>query len=118
MTGPGTDDQAAIAGVIVWTSADRFEAMEAFYRDTLGLRARSVRPGFVNFDFDGVRLTISVHDRVVGPARDPLRIMINLRTSDMLRSPEPESWGGIVATFEDPDGNVLQYMQLPEYIPS
>jgi predicted enzyme related to lactoylglutathione lyase len=106
--------------------------MRAFYRDVIGLRPRSDRPGFVNFDFDGVRLTFSVHSDVVGPARDPLRIMLNLRTSDidravarlrragvrMIRPPEPESWGGAIATFEDPDGNVLQYMQLSEYMPS
>lgn len=106
--------------------------MRSFYRDVIGLRPRSDRPGFVNFDFDGVRLTISVHSDVVGPARDPLRLMLNFRTPDihaaidrirgagvrLLRPPEAEPWGGVIATFEDPDGNVLQYMQLPEYMPS
>jgi predicted enzyme related to lactoylglutathione lyase len=29
------------------------------------------------------------------------------------RAPEREAWGGWVATFADPDGNVLQLMQLP-----
>ena len=29
------------------------------------------------------------------------------------RAPEREEWGGWVATFADPDGNVLQLMQLP-----
>ena len=29
------------------------------------------------------------------------------------RPPEREDWGGQVATFADPDGNVLQLMQLP-----
>ena len=29
------------------------------------------------------------------------------------RDPEREDWGGQVATFADPDGNVLQLMQLP-----
>ena len=86
----------------------------------------------MNFEFGDVRLTVSVHREIIGPARDPLRIMVNLRIPDigraadrlrragvrMLRPPEPEPWGGVVATFEDPDGNVLQYMQLPEYTPS
>ena len=52
-------------------------------------------------------------------------MMINLDVSDIdmvyrslsdkgvtfLRPPEKEHWGGHVATFEDPDGNVLQLLQ-------
>jgi uncharacterized glyoxalase superfamily protein PhnB len=29
-----------------------------------------------------------------------------------VRSPEQEHWGGYVATLEDPDGNLLQLLQL------
>ena len=29
------------------------------------------------------------------------------------REPAREDWGGWVATFADPDGNILQLMQLP-----
>ena len=29
-----------------------------------------------------------------------------------LREPEKETWGGWVATFNDPDGNILQLLQL------
>jgi predicted enzyme related to lactoylglutathione lyase len=29
------------------------------------------------------------------------------------RAPEREEWGGWVATFSDPDENILQLMQLP-----
>jgi catechol 2,3-dioxygenase-like lactoylglutathione lyase family enzyme len=28
-------------------------------------------------------------------------------------APEPQAWGGILATFKDPDGNELQIVQLP-----
>jgi predicted enzyme related to lactoylglutathione lyase len=31
-----------------------------------------------------------------------------------LRSPGPEEWGGLVATYADPDGNTIQLMQLPD----
>ena len=34
------------------------------------------------------------------------------RGVDFLRPPEREHWGGWVATFRDPDGNVLQLLQL------
>lgn len=117
---------AGLAGVLIWTEAPRFEAMAHFYRDALGLAPRSSRSDFINFDWSGVRLSISVHDGVHGGARDPLRIMINLLVDDIeatharlvhagvafSRPPEREDWGGWVASFADPDGNTLQLMQL------
>jgi predicted enzyme related to lactoylglutathione lyase len=119
-----SEQRAGLAGVLISTPEDRFEAMKAFYTGTLGLVPRSVRPGFVNFELAGGRLTIASHDRVVGVSRDPLRVMVNLAVSDLtewhrrltmagvscLRDPSPEPWGGQVATYSDPDGNTLQLM--------
>ena len=116
-----------LAGVLVWTEAERFPAMACFYRDTLGLTPRSAKGDFINFDWAGVRLSVGVHDRVHGASRDPLRVMIHLTVADVhavhtrlahagvvfTRPPEREDWGGWVATFADPDGNTLQLMQLP-----
>ena len=116
-----------IAGVLIWTEATRFPAMARFYRDTLGLAPRSAKDDFINFDWGGQRLSVSVHDRVRGSAADPLRIMLNLVVDDIqavharltaagvtfTRPPEREDWGGQVATFLDPDGNLLQLFQLP-----
>jgi catechol 2,3-dioxygenase-like lactoylglutathione lyase family enzyme len=118
---------SGLAGVLVWTEATRFAAMRRFYVETLGLRPRSDRDGFVNFAWGDQRLTVSVHAGVSGAARDPLRLMLNLRVDDIAavhrrlrdagvafaRPPEREPWGGVVATFADPDGNTLQLMQLP-----
>ena len=116
-----------LAGVLIWTEAERFPAMARFYRDTLGLTPRSAKADFINFDWSGVRLSVGPHDGVRGPARDPHRLMINLTVTDIraaherlvhagvvfTRAPEREDWGGWVATFPDPDGNTLQLMQLP-----
>ncbi|HSE96611.1 MAG TPA: VOC family protein, partial [Methylomirabilota bacterium] len=116
-----------LAGVLIWTEAARFRTLARFYRDTLGLVPRTVKPDFVSFDWAGVRLSISIHDAVRGPSRDPLRVMVNLAVDDIetahrrlvaagvvfTRPPEREAWGGRVATFADPDGNTLQLMQLP-----
>jgi catechol 2,3-dioxygenase-like lactoylglutathione lyase family enzyme len=116
-----------LAGVLIWTGRERFEAMARFYRDRLGLTPRTSRPDFINFEWSGVRLSVSVHDRVSGASRDPLRIMVNLAVDDIhaaharltragvvfARPPEPEEWGGQVATFLDPDGNLVQLLQLP-----
>jgi predicted enzyme related to lactoylglutathione lyase len=116
-----------LAGVLIWTEASRFPALARFYRDTLGLRPRSDRADFVNFAWGDIRLSLGVHAEVRGPARDPRRVMVNLLVEDLdavharlvragvafSRPPEPEAWGGRVATFSDPDGNTLQLMQLP-----
>ena len=113
-----------LAGVLIWTSEWRFSAMRRFYVEALGLRSRSDRPNFVNFQIGAGRLTIGVHQEVDGISQDPLRIMINLAVKDIqaahsrlttfgvpcLRAPSPEPWGGIVATYSDPDGNTVQLM--------
>jgi uncharacterized glyoxalase superfamily protein PhnB len=118
---------SGLGGVLVYTSPGRFETMRAFYVDGLGLRPRSDRPEFVNFELGDQRLTVAVHSEIAGPNRDPLHVMVNLTTPDAasaytaavaagatpLRSPSPEPWGGSVATVEDPDGNVIQFLQLP-----
>ena len=116
-----------VAGVLIWTEASRFEAMARFYRDQLGLVARTSKSDFINFEWNGLRFSVSVHDRVRGASRDPYRIMVNLLVDDIdalharlaragvafTRPPQVEDWGGRVATFLDPDGNVLQLFQLP-----
>lgn len=118
-------DIAGTAGVIVWTDRSRHGAMASFYRDTLGMVPHSDRAGFINFEWGAFRLTIAVHDGVSGPTTDPGRVMINLEVADIdathtrlveagvtfIRPPEAESWGGRIATFSDPDGNVLQLLQ-------
>jgi predicted enzyme related to lactoylglutathione lyase len=117
----------ALAGVIVWTAADRWAAMDGFYVEVLGLTPRTRRDGFVNFELGAQRLTVTTHDAVAGAARDTSRVMVNLETDDIAaeharlvaagvpftRPPEREPWGGLVATFADPDGNTLQLFQLP-----
>jgi predicted enzyme related to lactoylglutathione lyase len=116
-----------IAGILVYTSKERFAAMRHFYVDVLGLAPRSDRPGFINFEFGEQRLTVAVHSDVRDANRDPLHLMVNLAVSDIdavyrsavvrgapsLRPPEKETWGGRIATLQDPDGNLIQLMQLP-----
>ena len=116
-----------LVGVIVWTSAVRFPDLRRFYIDVLGLSPRSDRPSMVNFDWPGFRLTLGVHDEVEGTNRQPARIMINFGADDLdathdllseagvrcLRPPSEEPWGGRVATYLDPDDNVLQLLELP-----
>jgi lactoylglutathione lyase len=116
-----------VAGVLIWTERGRFEEMVRFYRDVLGLPVRTLKDGFVNFAWGTFRISVSVHEEVEGRSRDPLRVMVNLSVPEIgaeyerlrgqgvvfSRPPEAEEWGGMVATFTDPDGNTLQLMQLP-----
>jgi len=114
-----------VAGVIIWT--DDLDRLFAFYRSTLELTPYSIRPHFIAFRWGDMRLSLGRHANVNGPARDPYRVMINLAVQDIqaiyavlcakgvefLKPPTQESWGGWVATFFDPDGNILQLMQQP-----
>lgn len=124
---PSSEQRFDLAGVLIWTSAERFDDMRAFYVEVLGLEPRSDRHEFVNFVLGASRLSIAVHDHVAGVSSEPDRIMLNLGTTDIqkdadrlaslgvsfVREPEQESWGGWVATFYDPDGNAIQLMQQP-----
>ena len=40
---------------------------------------------------------------------------VRLRKEDVgfIRPPEPEHWGGWIATSKGPDGNILQMLELP-----
>ena len=114
-----------VIGVIIWT--DDLDGMVEFYRETLGLTPHSVRPNFVAFKWGEMRLSIGTHDEVSGKTSEPYRIMVNLGVDDIQkvhgtllgrgvkfdRDPEQEHWGGWVATFRDPDGNILQLLEQP-----
>ena len=116
----------AVIGVTIWT--DDLERLVGFYRDTLQLKLRDHKPGWANFAWGEMRLNLGLHDRVKGKSLDPYRIMVSFRVPDIdaeyqrlmekdvefIRVPETEHWGGRVTTFLDPDGNVLQLLQVPE----
>ena len=113
-----------VIGVTFWT--DNLERMFDFYHDVLQLPLHSRHEAFIAFELGGIRFNIGCHSDVVGQSKDPFRFMPHLGVDDIqteakrladagvefIRQPEQETWGGWVATFKDPDGNVLQMMQL------
>ena len=113
-----------VVGVNIWTGD--LERLRRFYRDTLKLPLHSDHGDFVAFRFGDMRLNLGLHDGVKGQTREPYRIMVNLGVEDInaehlrlreegvefIRPPEREGWGGWVATFKDPDGNLLQLLEL------
>ena len=112
-----------IAGVNIWTN--NLTVMKEFYKDILELPLHSDHGDFIAFNLGSARLNIGLHDKVADDNNDPFRIMINLGVTDIffetdrlrknnvkfIRQPERESWGGWIATFCDPDGNILQLLQ-------
>ncbi len=113
------------AGILIHTTAERFPAMRDFYRRLFGEHQKTDRPLFVNFAWEGFRITVTTHSELSGPATEPPRLMINLAVDSiatalamvpdapLVRPRESEPWGGWVATIADPDGNYLQFMELP-----
>jgi predicted enzyme related to lactoylglutathione lyase len=118
---------AGLVGVAVFTRRSNFDVMRRFYVEALGLVPLSDRPGFVNFEWDGIRLTVAVHSELAAANPEPRHVMINLGTDDIerdvarlrrsgvpiVRPPEVEHWGGRVATVADPDGNYVQLLEFP-----
>ena len=114
-----------VVGITLWT-AD-LDEMFRFYHDVLRLPLHSRHDDFIAFELGEIRFNIGLHDGVHGPSADPYRIMPHLGVDDIhaearrlaeagvefIRPPEQEHWGGWIATLKDPDGNILQLLQLP-----
>ena len=114
-----------VVGVTLWT--DNLDRMFRFYHDTLRLPLHSRHDDFIAFELGEVRFNIGLHDQVHGDSQDPYRVMSHLGVDDIhqecrrlreegvefIRLPEQEHWGGWIATLKDPDGNILQLLQLP-----
>ena len=114
-----------LIGVTLWTA--ELERMFRFYHDTLRLPLHSRHEDFIAFQLGDIRFNLGLHNQVQGASHDPFRIMPHLGVDDIhqeyqrlldegvefIRPPEQEHWGGWIATFKDPDGNILQMLQLP-----
>jgi predicted enzyme related to lactoylglutathione lyase len=117
-------DIQGIVGILLYTHD--LERMRTFYRDVVGFEPLHDRPHQIIFRWEGnFRLTIVPHSDLREGNRDPLHIMLNLGVSDIgavhrrlsaagvtfIRPPEQEPWGGWIATFQDPDNNIIQLLQ-------
>ena len=113
-----------VVGITIWTSD--LSPMFRFYHDLLRLPLHSRHEDWLAFELGDVRFNVGLHDRVKGASQDPFRFMPHLGVDDIqseyqrlkeegvefIRPPEQEHWGGWVATLKDPDGNLLQLLQL------
>jgi predicted enzyme related to lactoylglutathione lyase len=119
--------QGAPAGLemfaVARTSGDP-ERMRTFYRDVVGLSDDFPDLGSP-FMAGETLIYVSPHSETHGQAEEPARVLLNLPVADLaaeqhrleglgvkfLRSAGREPWGGIISTFQDPDGNFLQLME-------
>ncbi|MDA0815141.1 MAG: VOC family protein [Chloroflexi bacterium] len=120
---------AGPAGVIIWTSDERYDALARFYVEQVGLtpdRSDAPRIAFTwGTPPDRFRLILNRHSEVSGMSKDPNRVMLNLlvwdiqtayegmtsRGVEFIEPPTAYPWGGWIATFRDPDGNTIQLLQ-------
>lgn len=101
-------------------------ALFAFYRDVvqlpletdMGEHALKLGGGNVLFVVD--------HSQVAGPTREPARVILDLHVDTLdaeqarleaagvnfVRRKGVEYWGGVISTFNDPDGNIVQMIEF------
>jgi len=99
-----------------------FERAVAFYSDILGLRPEFTDPGFnyARFDVAGMSFAVArdpaatgpVEDRQTGigmvvPDVDAASAELKAKGVRFTLEPGRQPWGGYMAMFADPDGNVF-----------
>ena len=103
--------------------SEKPEKLIAFYADVVGLQRLPISPGA--FMAGGAALLVDGHSEVKGESREPQRILITFTVDDAIaeqdrlesagvrfvRPATREPWGGLVATFQDLDGNYCQLVQ-------
>ena len=103
------------------------ERLAAFYADVVGLpRMPQVGPGA--FVAGTAGFLVDGHSETNGRAKEPQRILLTFTVDDataeqtrlqaagvsFIRPATREPWGGLVATFSDPDGNYCQLVEYPK----
>ena len=107
------------------------DRLYTFYRDVVGLPVkegmgeRALQMGAATLAFDG-------HSAIKGATKEPERVLIDFFVDDIageqkrleasgvkfIRSQGKEYWGGIISTFADPDGNLVQLIEYRPEQPS
>ena len=116
----------------VLISSENPKVLADFYKDKVGLTfedefeyGEKGEAGFM-FKIGSTGLTILPHDQVKGKNSNPPRIMLNIEVDDIEKEVKRLKDGGVkevaeiyhvegygyIATFEDPDGNYFQLVQV------
>lgn len=110
----------------VQITSDNPDRLKTFYRDTVGLPTVP-EMGDGAFQVAGANFFIDGHSETKGSTKEPNRVLVDLVVPDLkaeqtrlegagvkfVRKEGKEEWGGIISTFQDPDGNYCQLIQYP-----
>lgn len=116
----------------VLISTENAKKLAEFYREVVGLKMGEVMEigdkGEEAYDFKlkGANLYIMDHSDIKGKSKQPARVMFNLEVSDIEKEvarmkrvkvkPVQDIYHvqgyGLIATFEDTDGNYFQFVQV------
>ncbi len=114
-----------LGGSTIWTSD--INNLLPFYRDVVGLTPGVSNEEFVVFgDQISPALAVGQHSEVRGRASDPYRHMVGLISTDIqgdtarlkaagvefVEEPNDQGGGFFLATFVDPEGNLIQLYQF------
>jgi len=113
-------------GIIIWT--ENLENLLDFYELIFDSKVSKKKETSAYFIKNNFKFFIAEHSEVNGNSKDPNRVILNLETNDLeieyqrlinagvrfIRIPEFENWGGKVATFEDPEKNRVNLIELPK----
>ena len=119
-----------LSGATIWS--ENLNDLLPFYRDLLRLPVAYETSGFIGFGqrseaggYAGAYLGLGTHSEVKGPATDPYRHVVDLESDDVdadfARLTEagvefvepPTEYGGLrIATLKDPEGNIVQLLQV------
>ncbi len=101
-----------------------------FYKKVVGLKCTGEwevgEKGEAGFEFAGVKMFINQHSGVKGKSKDPARYMLNFEVDDIekevarLKKAKARVIAdtyhiegyGLIATFQDVDGNYFQFVQV------
>ena len=118
----------SLDGVLL--SSEDSQKLADFYKEKVGLKCTMEfemgDKGEKGFAFEDVKLYINQHSEVHGKAKEPERYILNLETDDIekevARLDKEEikkikdiyhvEGYGLIATFEDVDGNYFQVVQI------
>ncbi|MEE8422619.1 MAG: VOC family protein [Dehalococcoidia bacterium] len=104
-------------------TSEQPDVLTAWYKNVLRLTQDE---GSGGFEVGPAHIHIDGHSETHGPTKEPQRVLINMFIDDFdaeyarlsaegvtfIREPEREAWGGLFATFLDPDGNYLQIVEF------
>jgi predicted enzyme related to lactoylglutathione lyase len=113
-----------VSGISIQLASHDPQRLLQFYRDVVQLPVNEDMGDHALHIGPAGTLFLVDHSEVTGPPSDTARVVLDLHIDDIdeqqerleaagvkfSRSKGVEYWGGVISTFEDPDGNRIQFI--------